>query len=175
MVEGFLAKTWRRMREEPLVPLGMGLTVAAFVGASRAMRKGDHARVNVMFRRRIYAQAFTLVMIVAGSYYMADEKAKRKKMEDLERQERAAVRKEQWLGELDQRDEDDRIARETVQKLMQRRKEREATETSKKKASMEPLPAAGDTPESSTKSEDERRAGMLGKAKNILGYNKPKD
>jgi hypothetical protein len=181
MPESFIGKTWRRMREEPLIPLGMGLTIAAFVGASRAMRKGDHARVNLMFRRRIQAQAFTVVMIVAGGFYMADEKAKRKRLEDMDRQKRAEDRKGKWLEELDQRDEDDRIARERVEKLLEKKKSREEDEKKKKaavQASGEFLGSDGASFSADTaaeKTEAERADDMLGKAKSILGMGKRKD
>jgi hypothetical protein len=161
------------MREEPLIPLGMGLTIAAFIGASRAMRKGDSKRLNMMFRRRIYAQAFTVCMIVAGSFYMADEKAKRKKLEELDRQKRTEETREKWLGELEIRDEEDKIARERVEKLMQRRKNRE--EDLKKKDSGLTADSASSQVSSTDDDQHSGREGrLLDKAREILGQGKPK-
>jgi hypothetical protein len=176
MPEGAFMKTWRRFREEPLIPLGMGLTCAALFGAARAMRKGDHKQVNLMFRRRIQAQAFTVAMIVAGSFYMADEKAKRKQLEDLERQKRAEEFKGKWLEELEVREDEDRIARERVEKLMQRRK-RNSEDEKKKKAAVEASDSStqarsnGDLLDKEKPTQGNR---MLNKAKSVLG-GKPKD
>ena len=61
-----MQKLTRRLREEPLIPLGCLLTCWALLGASRAMKAGDHNTTNRMFRRRIYAQGFTIAAMAAG-------------------------------------------------------------------------------------------------------------
>merc|ERR1712093_284706 len=72
----------RRLKEEPLIPLGCALTCWALYNASRSIRAGDSNRTNRMFRARIYAQGFTL---------LAEKKAKEKN--------------EAWIKELEARDE----------------------------------------------------------------------
>jgi hypothetical protein len=115
----------RRIKEEPLVPLGMLLTCAALFGAARAIKSQDHARANIMFRRRIYAQGFTLAAVVAGGWYLRSEREKKKEVETLEKERANAERREKWLKELEARDVEDRAANERVRKLLERRRKRE--------------------------------------------------
>jgi len=76
------------------------------------MRQNDHQRANIMFRRRIYAQFFTIAAIVAGSAYWSKDRDKRKELERVEAERKAAERREKWLAELDARDAEDREMRE---------------------------------------------------------------
>src|SRR5215469_1233247 len=85
------------------------------------MRRNDHQRANIMFRRRIYAQFFTIAAIVAGSAYWSKDREKRKELERVEGERKAAERREKWLAELDARDAEDREMRERVR---ERRKDR---------------------------------------------------
>ncbi|KAF2436754.1 hypothetical protein EJ08DRAFT_684486 [Tothia fuscella] len=101
-------KFTRKLYQEPLVPLGCGLTVLALIGATRAMRSNDHVRTNIMFRRRIYAQAFTIVAIVAGSTYWKGDREKRKEFEEVEKERKRIEKREKWLNELELRDKEDR-------------------------------------------------------------------
>ncbi|KAF2402723.1 hypothetical protein EJ06DRAFT_473141 [Trichodelitschia bisporula] len=104
-------KLLRRLKQEPLVPLGCLATVAALIGASRAMRVNDHARANIMFRRRIYAQGFTLFALVVGSAYWSRDREARKEVEGAEKERVARERREKWLQELEARDEEDKAER----------------------------------------------------------------
>lgn len=109
---------WRRLREEPLIPLGCGLTVWAIVGATRSMRKGDHKMTNMYFRRRLYAQAFTIAVLVAGNLYWQKDRVKRKDYEKQVAEKERMDKRERWLRELEARDEEekewkDRFARRT--------------------------------------------------------------
>jgi hypothetical protein len=113
------------MKEEPLIPLGMTLTVIALAGAGRAIRAQDHARANIMFRRRIYAQGFTLLSVVAGGLWLQSDRAKRKEVEALQKERENAERRERWVRELEGREEEDRAAREKVRGLGERRRKRE--------------------------------------------------
>jgi len=113
------------MREEPLIPLGMILTIGAFSGAARAIKARDHARANIMFRRRIYAQGFTLLALVAGSFYLKGDREKRKEVEALEKEKEASVKREMWLKELEARDEEDKAAKQRVRVLVDRRRKRQ--------------------------------------------------
>ncbi|KAI1375480.1 hypoxia induced protein conserved region-domain-containing protein [Hypoxylon crocopeplum] len=118
--EGALQKIGRKLREEPLIPLGTVLTCLALVNAWRGMRKGDHAQVQRMFRARIGAQAFTVMAMVAGGAYYGADREKRKELIKLEAQQRAEERNRKWLKELEVRDEEDK----QLKAAMKRRKER---------------------------------------------------
>ncbi|TQS34221.1 hypothetical protein Golomagni_05404, partial [Golovinomyces magnicellulatus] len=56
-----MQKVVRKLKEEPLVPLGIGLTTFAFISAYRAIRRGDSKQANRMFRARVAAQGFTVL------------------------------------------------------------------------------------------------------------------
>lgn len=71
------------------------------------MKAGDHYRTNRMFRRRIYAQGFTLVAMVAGSAYWSGDRAKRKEFEGLVDEKKKKEKHEAWIKELEIRDQED--------------------------------------------------------------------
>ncbi|KAM5472852.1 Respiratory supercomplex factor 1, mitochondrial [Microsporum audouinii] len=101
-------KLGRRLKEEPLVPLGIGATCYALFRAYRSMKMGDSVQVNRMFRARIYAQAFTLLAVCAGSVYYKTERDQRKQLEkamDLKKQQ---TKRDAWLKELEIRDQEDK-------------------------------------------------------------------
>ena len=112
--ENTLDKIWRRFREEPLIPLGCGLTVWAIVGATRSMRKGDHRMTNLYFRRRLYAQAFTIAVLVAGNLYWQKDRVKRKDYEKMVAEKERREKRERWLRELEMRDEEDKAWKERM-------------------------------------------------------------
>ena len=114
--ENTIDKIWRRLREEPLVPLGCGLTVWAIVGATRSMRKGDHKMTNMYFRRRLYAQAFTIAVLVAGNMYCQKDRVKRKEYEKQVAQKERMDKRDRWLKELEMRDEEDKAWKERMAK-----------------------------------------------------------
>ncbi|KAJ6262283.1 hypothetical protein Dda_3090 [Drechslerella dactyloides] len=102
-----LTKLYRRITAEPLIPLGMALTVWALYRASRSIRAGtDRAYTNRMFRRRIYAQAFTVAAMVGGSYYYADEHRARKNREVKVAEAAAREKNRAWIRELEAREEE---------------------------------------------------------------------
>ncbi|KAF2088982.1 hypothetical protein K490DRAFT_6905, partial [Saccharata proteae CBS 121410] len=101
-------KLKRRLVEEPLIPFGCMLTVMALVGATRSMRAGDHQKTNIMFRRRIYAQGFTLVAMAAGSMYWSSDREKRKEYNVLLEQKKQQEKRDAWIRELEARDEEDK-------------------------------------------------------------------
>lgn len=114
--ENTIDKIWRRLREEPLVPLGCGLTVWAIVGATRSMRKGDHKMTNLYFRRRLYAQAFTIAVLVAGNMYWQKDRVKRKEYEKKVAEKERLDKRDRWLRELEMRDEEDKAWKERMAK-----------------------------------------------------------
>lgn len=72
------------------------------------MRAGDHHTTNRMFRARIVAQGFTLVCIVAGSIYYAEDRAKRKVFDGAVAQRKAQEKNEAWIRELEARDQEEK-------------------------------------------------------------------
>jgi len=59
-----------------------------------------------MFRRRIYAQGFTIVAMVGGSYWYADEHAARHKYEAKAREVQQREKNRAWIKELEAREEE---------------------------------------------------------------------
>jgi len=145
--DGGWRKWLRRMREEPLIPLGMVLTCSAFVGASLAMKRGDHARTNIMFRRRIYAQAFTVIAMVGGSLYLAKDRERRKEWEKSDKEKRDAEKRVKWLAELEAREEEDKATKAKAVRLLRRRREREEALEAKKDAAVDGKAQRSSTPD----------------------------
>lgn len=114
--ENWVGKVLRRLREEPLVPLGVGLTVWALFGATRSMRQGDHKKTNLYFRRRLYAQAFTIAAMVAGNAYWQKDRVKRKEHEKQVAEKDRMEKRERWLKELEIRDEEEKAWKERMAK-----------------------------------------------------------
>jgi hypothetical protein len=121
--ESIGGKLWRRFREEPLIPLGCGLTAWAIFGATRSMRKGDHKKVNLYFRRRLYAQAFTIVALCAGNVYWQKDRVKRKDWEKLVKDKEAKEKRDRWLRELEARDEEEKAFKERLARRVSKGKE----------------------------------------------------
>ncbi|KAK1255125.1 hypothetical protein MKX08_009120 [Trichoderma sp. CBMAI-0020] len=111
-----MQKVKRKLKEEPLVPLGIGLTVLAFVNAYRALRKGDSRQANKMFRARIAAQGFTVVAMVAGSMYYSKDREKTKELRKLKDERDAEEKRIKWIRELEARDEEDKAMRALIHK-----------------------------------------------------------
>ena len=124
-----LRKVLRRLKEEPLVPIGCILTVAAFTNAYRAMKRGDHHGVQRMFRARIAAQGFTVVAMVAGGMYYAEDRNKQKELWKLKEQQNAEEKREKWIKELEARDEEEKALKAMIEKRRKRAAERTSTDT----------------------------------------------
>ena len=76
------------------------------------MRSGDKARTNRMFRRRIYAQGFTILAMLGGSAYWESDRAKRGQVDELTEEKRRKEKKDAWIRELEVRDaEEDELRR----------------------------------------------------------------
>jgi hypothetical protein len=101
------AKLGRKLKEEPLIPVGCIATCYALYQASKSIRAGDHHQTNRMFRARIYAQGFTLVALVAGSIFYKDERMQRKKFEKTLEDKKNAEKRDKWIKELEARDKED--------------------------------------------------------------------
>ncbi|KAG9240451.1 hypoxia induced protein conserved region-domain-containing protein [Calycina marina] len=114
--ESGFQKITRRLKEEPLIPLGCILTAAALIGASKSIRAGDHNRAQRMFRARIVAQGFTLVAMLAGSAYWQSDREKRKEFDNLMDEKKARQKQAAWIRELEARDEEDKAMREAMKR-----------------------------------------------------------
>jgi hypothetical protein len=106
------AKLFRKLRQEPLVPLGLGLTCYALFGATRSIRRGDKEATNRYFRARVYAQAFTLICVCAGALYWKEDREKRKTYRGLLDEKRSKEKREAWIRELEIREVEDERERE---------------------------------------------------------------
>ena len=124
--EGRWGKFSRKIRQEPLVPLGCLATCYALYAASRSIRSGNAIKTNQMFRARVYAQGFTLVAIVVGSVYYKDERFNRKKFEKVVEDKKAAEKRDKWIAELEARDREDREWRANFEDISRRAKDAEA-------------------------------------------------
>ncbi|KAK5992503.1 Respiratory supercomplex factor 1 [Cladobotryum mycophilum] len=111
-----MQKVMRKLREEPLVPLGIGLTVFAFVNAYRALRRGDSRQANRMFRARVAAQGFTVIAMVAGSMYYQKDREKTKELRKLQEEKDAEEKRQKWLLELEIRDQEEKALKARLQK-----------------------------------------------------------
>lgn len=80
----------------------------ALLGATRSIRAGDHNKTNRMFRARIYAQAFTLAAVVAGSMYWQTDRQKRKEFDVVIAEQKAKEKNEAWIRELEARDQEEK-------------------------------------------------------------------
>ena len=115
--ENRLEKITRRLKEEPLIPFGVGLTVWAFLNAAKSIRTGNSARTNQYFRYRLYAQSFTLVAMIGGSFYYNADRLKRKEYTDLVNKKKAQGKRDAWIRELEARDLEDKEWREKLGKV----------------------------------------------------------
>lgn len=111
-------KFTRRLKEEPLIPLGCAGTCYALYCASQSIRAGDSVTTNRMFRYRIYGQAFTLVALVGGSYYYNADRMLRKDYVKLQTEKKAKEKNEAWIRELEARDREDKDWRERMGKVV---------------------------------------------------------
>ena len=76
------------------------------------MRTGDKYKTNRMFRRRIYAQGFTVLAMLAGSIYWESDRGKRKQYDGLVKDKERKEQHEAWLRELEARaDEEEELKR----------------------------------------------------------------
>ncbi len=91
------------------------------------MRTGDKYKTNRMFRRRIYAQGFTILAMLAGSIYWETDRGKRKQYDGLVEDKKKKERHEAWLRELELRAEED----EELKKMRSRILKAQAAERKK--------------------------------------------
>jgi hypothetical protein len=80
------------------------------------MRKGDHKATNMYFRRRLYAQAFTIAVLVAGNVYWQKDRVKRKDYEKKVAEKDRMDKRDRWVRELEMRDEEDKAWKDRLAK-----------------------------------------------------------
>ncbi|KAK4547152.1 hypothetical protein LTR36_001373 [Oleoguttula mirabilis] len=97
-------KLKRRITEEPLIPLGC-----------------DKHRTNRMFRRRIYAQGFTIFAMILGSAYWQGDRKKRDEFNELVEDKKKKEKHELWLRELEAREEEEQHLRKLRSRLIDNR------------------------------------------------------
>ncbi|KAK3675401.1 Respiratory supercomplex factor 1, mitochondrial [Recurvomyces mirabilis] len=114
-------KFQRKLFEEPLIPLGCALTCWALLEATRSIRSGDKHRTNRMFRRRIYAQGFTILAMVAGSAYWESDRQKRNQFNELKSDVEKKEKHSAWLRELEARQEEEDEMRRVRERYIQGR------------------------------------------------------
>lgn len=85
------------------------------------MRSGDKARTNRMFRRRIYAQGFTILAMLGGSVYWESDRAKRGQFDELSEEKRRKEKKDAWIRELEVREAEEEELRRLRDRLVQGR------------------------------------------------------
>ncbi|XP_065155922.1 HIG1 domain family member 2A [Atheta coriaria] len=64
----------RKMKENPLVPIGCLATASALVYGLYCFRRGERRMSQYMMRTRIAAQGFTVVALIAGLGFTASKK-----------------------------------------------------------------------------------------------------
>ncbi|CZT49434.1 related to Respiratory supercomplex factor 1, mitochondrial [Rhynchosporium secalis] len=124
----------RRLKEEPLIPLGCALTCWALFNASRSIRAGDSNRTNRMFRARIYAQGFTLLAMIGGSMYWQTDRQKRKEYDVVVAEKKAKEKNALWIRELEVRDEEEKELKREMERRRERSERRKGGEAKKEQA-----------------------------------------
>ncbi|KAL8691105.1 MAG: hypothetical protein Q9218_003598 [Villophora microphyllina] len=116
-------KFTRKLREEPLIPLGCAATTWALWGATKSIRRGDSVNAQRMFRMRLYAQFFTIVAMCAGGLYYNSDRILRKEYNEILEQRKAQEKRNAWIRELEARDTEEKEWRGKVEKVTQRQRE----------------------------------------------------
>ncbi|KAL1961017.1 hypothetical protein VTO42DRAFT_4905 [Malbranchea cinnamomea] len=163
-----LHKLGRRLKEEPLIPIGIVATCYALYRAYRSMKVGDSQQVNKMFRARIYAQAFTLMACIGGSIYYKAEREQRKALQQALDEKKAQEKRDAWLRELEIRDREDQEWRERHAAI-----ERKAKEAGTGFATKDNIDAVkSPLEEDDAKENQEKNGGVLDAVKALLRGNK---
>lgn len=74
-----------------------------------------------MFRRRIYAQGFTILAMIAGQIYWENDRQKRKQFEGLVDEKKKKEKHEAWIKELEAREEEEEELRRMRDRMIRSR------------------------------------------------------
>ena len=85
---------------------------------TKSMRTGDKYKTNRMFRRRIYAQGFTVLAMLVGSIYWESDRNKRKEYNGLTKEKEQKEKYEAWLRELEVRAEEEEELKRMRKKIV---------------------------------------------------------
>ncbi|AYO43490.1 Respiratory supercomplex factor 1, mitochondrial [Malassezia restricta CBS 7877] len=134
-------RLWRRLREDPLTPIGSVLTAAALTYATVQLRRGNQKLFQRALRYRVAFQAVTVGTAAVGLLYFRTPKSrvpppgpdgKPQKLEawnpeKIERREREtdAEWRARMAGAQSRDDREMQAIERMVQEAIQRRKERE--------------------------------------------------
>jgi hypothetical protein len=87
--------------------------------STRSIKSGDKHRTNRMFRRRIYAQGFTILAMLGGSIYWESDRKKRNEYNELIEDKKRKERHEAWLRELEVREQEEQDLKKMRDKMVQ--------------------------------------------------------
>ena len=118
-----------------------------------------------MFRARILAQGFTLLCLVAGSYYYAEDRDKRKVFEGVKAEQKAREKNEKWIRELEARDQEERENREARMRRLQGKMTRPGTNKEADEAVGRPIGVAKSVLE---RSEERWNGGVLEAVRELI-------
>lgn len=65
----YLSRTKQKFKENPFIPIGLTLTVAALCKGIWTMKSGNHKQGQLMMRYRVLFQGLTVVALVGGAGY----------------------------------------------------------------------------------------------------------
>lgn len=127
------------------------------------MKSGDSVEMNRMFRARIYAQAFTLVALVAGGMYFKTERQQRREFDQAVELRKKQEKRDAWLRELEIRDKEDREWRERHASI----------EAAAKEVGTKPVPPRSEpgAARSAIEAADEKSVGVLDAVKALMSRN----
>ncbi|OKL64603.1 Respiratory supercomplex factor 1, mitochondrial [Talaromyces atroroseus] len=165
--ETSMQKFKRRLKEEPLIPLGCAATCYALFRAYRSGKAKDSMEMNRMFRARIYAQFFTLLAVVAGGMYYKNERKQRREFERMVEERKAQEKRDAWLRELEAREKEDKGWRERHAAVSEAAKEAAAGGKKSTKAVDDNVNQAPQE-----KSDEKRGVGILEAVKALVQGNK---
>ena len=70
-------KFFRKVKQNPLVPLGMAATVGILISGVLGFLKGDQRRQQMAMRGRVFAQGATVLALVGGLIIAAKQEQKK--------------------------------------------------------------------------------------------------